>query len=99
METVHGRRRFLPGLAAASAAERAHAERQAVNTACQASAADLMKAAELEIRLLSSGLRFGLMSMDFMRFGSPLMSPIIPHQKMYWTQCRSIWGPLEQVKR
>lgn len=49
VETVHGRRRFLPGLAAASAAERAHAERQAVNTACQASAADLMKAAMIGI--------------------------------------------------
>ncbi|CAJ1405094.1 unnamed protein product [Effrenium voratum] len=49
VETLHGRRRFLPGLASGSASERAHAERQAVNTACQASAADLMKAAMIGI--------------------------------------------------
>ncbi len=49
VETVHGRRRFLPGLGSTSAAQRSHAERQAVNTACQASAADLMKAAMIGI--------------------------------------------------
>jgi len=49
VETVHGRRRFLPGLGSSSAAQRSHAERQAVNTACQASAADLMKAAMIGI--------------------------------------------------
>lgn len=49
VETVHGRRRFLPLLGSASAAQRSHAERQAVNTACQASAADLMKAAMIGI--------------------------------------------------
>ena len=50
VETVHGRRRFLPQLAAAEGtAQRSHAERQAVNTACQASAADLMKAAMIGI--------------------------------------------------
>ncbi|CAK0869517.1 unnamed protein product [Prorocentrum cordatum] len=49
VETLHGRQRFLPGLASRAAAERAHAERQAVNTSCQASAADLMKTAMLGI--------------------------------------------------
>eukprot|EP00931_Biecheleriopsis_adriatica_P092095 TRINITY_DN6591_c0_g2_i1.p1 TRINITY_DN6591_c0_g2~~TRINITY_DN6591_c0_g2_i1.p1 ORF type:complete len:2016 (-),score=351.16 TRINITY_DN6591_c0_g2_i1:69-6116(-) len=49
VETLHGRRRFLPALASGSLAERSRAERQAVNTACQASAADLVKAAMLGI--------------------------------------------------
>jgi len=49
VETLHGRRRFLPAIAARGANERSHAERQAVNTACQASAADLMKTAMLAI--------------------------------------------------
>jgi len=47
--TLQGRRRFLPGLAARSAGDRSHAERQAVNTACQASAADLVKIAMISI--------------------------------------------------
>lgn len=49
VETLHGRRRFLPALAARGQAERSHAERQAVNTACQASAADLMKLAMVRV--------------------------------------------------
>jgi len=49
VETLHGRRRFLPALAAKQRAERSHAERQAVNTLCQASAADLIKMAMLRI--------------------------------------------------
>lgn len=57
VETVHGRRRFLPGLGSTSAAQRSHAERQAVNTACQASAADLMKAAMIGIHSRLKELR------------------------------------------
>jgi len=49
VETLNGRRRFLPALAARTADARAHAERQAVNTACQASAADLIKVAMIAI--------------------------------------------------
>jgi DNA polymerase theta len=49
VETLGGRRRFLPALAASGAAERSHAERQAVNTSCQASAADLVRLAMLGI--------------------------------------------------
>eukprot|EP00930_Biecheleria_cincta_P099342 TRINITY_DN9097_c0_g3_i1.p1 TRINITY_DN9097_c0_g3~~TRINITY_DN9097_c0_g3_i1.p1 ORF type:complete len:725 (+),score=119.96 TRINITY_DN9097_c0_g3_i1:898-3072(+) len=49
VEALNGRRRFLPGLASSSASERSHAERQAVNTSCQASAADLVKAAMIAI--------------------------------------------------
>jgi len=49
VETLHGRRRFLPELAALRADSRARAERQSVNTVCQASAADLMKIAMLKM--------------------------------------------------
>mmetsp|Transcript_90824 Transcript_90824/g.293217 ORF Transcript_90824/g.293217 Transcript_90824/m.293217 type:complete len:2155 (+) Transcript_90824:115-6579(+) len=49
VETLHSRRRFLPALASRSRAEREHAERQAVNSSCQASAADLVKTAMLAI--------------------------------------------------
>eukprot|EP00933_Yihiella_yeosuensis_P017389 TRINITY_DN14533_c0_g1_i1.p1 TRINITY_DN14533_c0_g1~~TRINITY_DN14533_c0_g1_i1.p1 ORF type:complete len:410 (+),score=91.99 TRINITY_DN14533_c0_g1_i1:108-1232(+) len=49
VETLNGRRRFLPELAARSHTTRAHAERQAVNTSCQASAADLVKGAMVSI--------------------------------------------------
>lgn len=49
VETLRGRRRFLPGLLSPGQADRAHAERQAVNTTCQASAADLVKQAMLRV--------------------------------------------------
>jgi len=49
VETLQGRRRFLPALAAKARDARMHAERQAVNTVCQASAADLMKVAMLSV--------------------------------------------------
>lgn len=49
VQTLHSRRRFLPALASRSHAQRAHAERQAVNSSCQASAADLVKTAMLGI--------------------------------------------------
>ena len=45
VETLLGRRRFLPEISGSDHAERMHAERQAVNTVCQGSAADLMKLA------------------------------------------------------
>src|SRR5205814_4251879 len=41
--TLFGRRRYVPGLASGSGAERSMAERIAVNTPIQGSAADLMK--------------------------------------------------------
>merc|ERR1711990_316529 len=49
VETLHGRRRFLPAVAARGREERSHAERQVVNTTCQASAADLVKLAMIQI--------------------------------------------------
>lgn len=49
VETLQGRRRFLPALAAEARDARMHAERQAVNTVCQASAADLVKVAMLSV--------------------------------------------------
>lgn len=49
IETLYGRRRFLPDIGARSTAARQHAERQAVNTKCQASAADLVKLAMVRI--------------------------------------------------
>jgi len=49
VKTLQGRRRFLPALASTARLDRAHAERQAVNTACQASAADVVKTAQIKI--------------------------------------------------
>ena len=49
VETLGGRKRFLPHIKASGRAERARAERQVVNTLCQGSAADLIKRAMLAI--------------------------------------------------
>ena len=49
VETLGGRKRFLPHIKASGRAERARAERQVVNTMCQGSAADLIKRAMLLI--------------------------------------------------
>ena len=45
IETLHGRRRYLPAIESGKSAQRSQAERQAVNTKIQGSAADLVKAA------------------------------------------------------
>jgi DNA polymerase I-like protein with 3'-5' exonuclease and polymerase domains len=51
-KTINNRVRFLPDLDASSAQmSRARAERQAVNTVVQGSAADMMKKASLEVRM------------------------------------------------
>jgi len=57
--TLLGRRRPIPGLDARSAAARAAAERLAINTPIQGSAADLVKVAmvDLDRRLSASGLK------------------------------------------
>ena len=47
--TVSGRKRYLPNIRACNAPARAHAERQAVNTTIQGSAADLVKLAMVNI--------------------------------------------------
>jgi DNA polymerase I len=47
--TILGRRRYLPGLDSAHGGERAYAERMAVNTPIQGSAADLMKLAMIRV--------------------------------------------------
>ncbi|HEY2955953.1 MAG TPA: DNA polymerase I [Candidatus Eisenbacteria bacterium] len=50
VETLLGRRRYLPGLASPHGAERSLAERAAINTPIQGSAADLMKLAMIRVR-------------------------------------------------
>eukprot|EP00761_Pharyngomonas_kirbyi_P007509 gb/GECH01007519.1/.p1 GENE.gb/GECH01007519.1/~~gb/GECH01007519.1/.p1 ORF type:complete len:1125 (+),score=246.86 gb/GECH01007519.1/:1-3375(+) len=49
VETVLKRRRYLPMIYSSSPHERSQAERQAINTICQGSAADLIKRAMVEI--------------------------------------------------
>lgn len=49
METLLGRRRYLPHINSSDIKERARAERQAANTVCQGSAADLLKLAVTNI--------------------------------------------------
>ncbi|CAE7596479.1 TEB, partial [Symbiodinium microadriaticum] len=50
VETLLGRRRHLRGISSANRKDRARAERQAVNTVCQGSAADLIKLAMINIQ-------------------------------------------------
>ena len=47
--TISGRKRYLPNIRSSNSAARAHAERQAVNTTVQGSAADLVKLAMANI--------------------------------------------------
>jgi hypothetical protein len=47
VQTLLGRRRWLPDISSADPKSRARAERQAVNTLCQGSAADLIKVSDL----------------------------------------------------
>lgn len=49
VQTLLGRRRYLPGINAGDKLERWHAERQAVNTIIQGSAADIAKLAGVQI--------------------------------------------------
>lgn len=49
ISTMSGRRRYLPQIKSAKAAEKAKAERQAVNSTIQGSAADLLKSCLIEI--------------------------------------------------
>jgi hypothetical protein len=49
VQTMLGRRRYLPHIRHAQRKERSRAERQAVNTVCQGSAADLIKLAMINI--------------------------------------------------
>jgi len=49
VQTLLGRRRYLPGLDSAHGAERAFAERAAINAPIQGSAADLMKLAMIRV--------------------------------------------------
>uniref|UniRef100_A0A6I8P2U6 DNA polymerase theta n=1 Tax=Ornithorhynchus anatinus TaxID=9258 RepID=A0A6I8P2U6_ORNAN len=50
VQTLLGRRRYLPGIRDVDPYSRAHAERQAVNTAVQGSAADIVKTATVNIQ-------------------------------------------------
>ena len=47
--TLNGRRRYLPAISAGAPSDVARAERQAVNSLCQGSAADILKAALLAV--------------------------------------------------
>uniref|UniRef100_A0A6P7GLT1 DNA polymerase theta n=1 Tax=Diabrotica virgifera virgifera TaxID=50390 RepID=A0A6P7GLT1_DIAVI len=49
VETINGRRRFLPNINESNSTKRGHAERQAVNTTIQGSAADIVKKAMIKI--------------------------------------------------
>lgn len=49
IETISGRRRYLPAIKAADIKERRGAERQAINSTVQGSAADLIKQAMIDI--------------------------------------------------
>uniref|UniRef100_A0AAV2LMJ9 DNA polymerase theta n=1 Tax=Knipowitschia caucasica TaxID=637954 RepID=A0AAV2LMJ9_KNICA len=50
VQTLMGRRRYLPGITNANPHSKAHAERQAVNTTVQGSAADIVKLATVNIQ-------------------------------------------------
>ncbi|XP_060940746.1 DNA polymerase theta [Limanda limanda] len=50
VQTLKGRRRYLPGITNSSSHIKAHAERQAVNTTVQGSAADIVKLATVNIQ-------------------------------------------------
>ncbi|CAJ1052154.1 LOW QUALITY PROTEIN: DNA polymerase theta [Xyrichtys novacula] len=50
VETLMGRRRYLPGIVNTNTHIKAHAERQAVNTTVQGSAADIVKLATVNIQ-------------------------------------------------
>ncbi|KAG7485315.1 DNA polymerase theta [Solea senegalensis] len=50
VQTLMGRRRYLPGITNTNAHIKAHAERQAVNTTVQGSAADIVKLATVNIQ-------------------------------------------------
>ncbi|XP_072319917.1 DNA polymerase theta [Eucyclogobius newberryi] len=50
VQTLMGRRRYLPGITNANGHVKAHAERQAVNTTVQGSAADIVKLATVNIQ-------------------------------------------------
>ncbi|KAF7666225.1 hypothetical protein LDENG_00114630 [Lucifuga dentata] len=50
VKTLLGRRRYLPGIAHTNTHAKAHAERQAVNTTVQGSAADIVKLATVNIQ-------------------------------------------------
>jgi len=50
VSTLLGRKRHLPSICSADAAKQAAAERRAVNTVCQGSAADVVKVAMIRVR-------------------------------------------------
>ena len=62
VETVLGRKRFIPGMASTESAGRSAAERMAVNTPVQGSAADIIKIAMLDIskEMKTGNLRGGI---------------------------------------
>jgi len=49
IETLLGRRRYLPGINSGESDKASYAQRQAVNSVCQGSAADLIKLAMINI--------------------------------------------------
>ncbi len=59
--TLLGRRRLLPGLSSSSPLERSYAERVAVNTPIQGSAADILKKAMICIQRDMEGMQAGIL--------------------------------------
>jgi DNA polymerase-1 len=75
VETVLGRRRFLPDISASNAISRSFAERNAVNAPIQGSAADVIKVAMVKIqtalKLANLKTRMVLQVHDELLFDTP----------------------------
>ncbi|KAM0921821.1 hypothetical protein ACQ4PT_006730 [Festuca glaucescens] len=64
VETLMGRRRFLSKITAGNSKEKAKAQRQAVNSICQGSAADIIKVAMLKLHSVITNGSTAVDSMD-----------------------------------
>jgi DNA polymerase theta len=95
VETLLGRRRYLPAINFDDAAKRAQAARQAVNSLCQASAADLIKLAMINIhrRLMegprtrvhassNSGAQSSAKSAEFVSPAGQPLEPLAPRVRL-----------------
>ncbi|KAK2816995.1 hypothetical protein Q5P01_025186 [Channa striata] len=74
VQTLMGRRRYLPGITNSNVHVKAHAERQAVNTTVQGSAADIVKLATVNIQK---------------RLRKTYPSAPLSHQHTFPNQCRA----------
>ncbi|TWW59377.1 DNA polymerase theta [Takifugu flavidus] len=81
VQTLMGRRRYLPGITNTNAHVKAHAERQAVNTSVQGSAADIVKLATVNIQ-------------KRLRQTYPAAPPSHQHSPTGNSQCRTVTSQL-----